>query len=136
MVCLTVSGERAMRGRRGFTLIELLVVMSIIGMLLSVALPRYYGSLQRSKETVLRQDLLVMRDAIDKYYGDLGKYPEGLNALVDGRYLRAIPVDPITDKADSWVTVENAGDADDTGVRDVKSGADGTALDGTAFAEW
>jgi general secretion pathway protein G len=85
---------------------------------------------------VLRQDLLVMRDAIDKYYGDLGKYPEGLNALVDGRYLRAIPVDPITDKADSWVTVENAGDADDTGVRDVKSGADGTALDGTAFAEW
>jgi general secretion pathway protein G len=130
-----VNGEGTSPQGRGFTLIELLVVMSIIGLLLSIALPRYFGSLQRSKETVLHQDLLVMRDAIDKYYGDLGKYPDALQTLVERRYLRAIPVDPITQKGDSWVTIQNEGE-DDRGLRDIKSGAEGTAPDGAAYADW
>ena len=126
-----MSGERA----RGFTLIELLVVMAIIALLLSLAVPRYYRSLQHSKETVLRQDLATMRDAIDKYYGDLGHYPEELATLVEKHYLRSIPVDPIMDSAEHWVAVQND-EGEDSGVRDVKSGAEGEAQDGTAFAEW
>ena len=122
-------------GRRGFTLIELLVVMSIIGMLLSIALPRYYHSLERSKETVLKQDLQVMRDAIDKYYGDLGKYPAALGDLVEQHYLRAIPIDPIVGSNEKWLTV-NADDPDDGGVMDVKSGAEGESIDGSQFADW
>ena len=123
------------RFSRGFTLIELLVVMSIIALLLSIALPRYFGHLDKSREVILKQDLAVMRDAIDKFHGDKGRYPESLDELVEARYLRAIPVDPITDAPNAWVTVapptEEAG-----GVYDIKSSAPGTAKDGTAFTEW
>ena len=120
---------------RGFTLIELLVVLAIIGMLLMIAVPRYYHTLQRSRETILRHDLSVMRDAIDKYYGDRGGYPQALPSLVDKRYLRAIPVDPITQSAATWVVVDST-DPDHPGVRDVHSGSDKTSIDGTAFASW
>jgi general secretion pathway protein G len=120
---------------RGFTLIELLVVMAVIALLLAVALPRYFNHLEKAKETILREDLVVMRDAIDKYHGDKGRYPESLEALVEARYLRAVPVDPITERADTWQAVEPPTEAGG-GLYDVKSGAPGTARDGTAYADW
>ena len=123
------------RGGRGFTLIELLVVMSIIGVLLTIAVPRYFKTLERSRETVLRQDLSVMREAIDKHFGDYGQYPDSLAALVERKYIRAVPVDPFTKSAENWLPVVSD-DADHPGIRDVHSGAEGNATDGTPFKEW
>ncbi len=124
-----------MRPRSGFTLIELLVVMAIIALLLSLAIPRYFGSLERSKEAVLREDLFQLRDAIGKYYGDKGKYPESLEALASEKYLRKVPVDPITESTATWVIVPPE-DPQKGGVYDVKSGAQGKASDGSVYAEW
>ncbi len=121
--------------RRGFTLIELLVVMAIIATLLTIAVPRYFRSMQRAREAVLRQDLATLRESIDKYYGDTGKYPATLAVLVEKRYLRKIPVDPIARTADKWVAVASD-DPDDNGVKDVKSGADGAGENGIPYAEW
>jgi general secretion pathway protein G len=126
---------KAVRPRSGFTLIELLVVMAIIALLLSLAIPRYFGSLERSKEAVLREDLYQLRDAIGKYYGDKGKYPESLDALASEKYLRKVPVDPITESATTWVVVAPE-DPQKGGVYDVKSGAQGKATDGSVYAEW
>jgi general secretion pathway protein G len=127
-----VSGSRLLRG---FTLIELLVVMMIIALLLSVAVPRYFRTIERSKETVLRQDLNVMREAIDKHLGDYGQYPDSLAALVERHYIRAIPVDPVTGSAETWQMVASE-DTDRPGVRDVSSGAEGQASNGTEFRSW
>ena len=120
---------------RGFTLIELLVVMSIIATLLMIAVPRYFSSLERSKEAVLRQDLAVMRDTIDKFYGDLGRYPDSLTELVEKRYLRGVPVDPETNSSETWILVPSE-DAELTGARDVQSGSEGVARDGTSYSSW
>ena len=123
------------RIKRGFTLVELMVVMAIIALLLSLALPRYFNHLASSRETILKQDLAVMRDAIDKYHGDRGHYPDSLDELVSARYLRALPVDPITDRSDTWQIVAPTGD--ETGAMyDIKSGAPGVARDGSAYADW
>jgi general secretion pathway protein G len=119
-----------------FTLIELIVVMAIIALLISVAVPRYFNSVERSKEAVLKQNLSVMRDAIDKFYGDNGRYPEALEDLVVKRYLRKVPDDPLTQSATTWVVVRPPGDGSRSGVYDVKSGAAGSAPDGVPFAEW
>lgn len=119
----------------GFTLIELIVVLAIIAMLLSIAAPRYVGSLDRSKEAVLKEDLYQLRDAIAKYYGDKGRYPESLEALAAERYVRKVPVDPITDSSLTWLTVAPA-DSEQSGVFDVRSGAPGQASDGSAFTDW
>lgn len=119
----------------GFTLIELLVVMSIISTLLMIAVPYYFHNIQKSKEAVLRQDLTQMREALDKYYGDHEQYPETLDDLVTSKYLRRIPVDPVTDSVATWVVVP-PDDASKGGVYDVHSGADGTGLDDTPYAEW
>jgi len=119
----------------GFTLIELLVVLAIIATLLTIAVPRYFGSLENSKEATLRQSLAVMREAIDHHLGDTGKYPASLEELVDKRYLRALPVDPITERADSWRT-QPPSDPAKGGIADVKSGAEGNARDGTPYASW
>ncbi len=119
----------------GFTLIELLVVMAIIGMLLSIALPRYFHTLERSRETVLRQDLSIMRDAIDKHLGDYDQYPDSLAALVERKYLRAVPVDPFMKSRDDWQMIPSD-DPDHPGIRDVRSVAPGKGDDGTAFSEW
>jgi general secretion pathway protein G len=121
--------------RRAFTLIELLVVLAIIATLLTIAVPRYFHSLQHSREAVLRQDLTTLRESIDKFYGDTGKYPPTLAVLVDKHYLRAIPVDPIARAADKWVVV-TSDDPDDNGVKDVRSGAEGKAESGVPYAEW
>ncbi len=126
-----MSGRR----RNGFTLLELLVVMAIIATLLTIAVPRYFKSLERSKEAVLRQDIATLRDSIDKFYGDTGKYPATMDMLVERKYLRAIPVDPIAKAVDKWVVI-HADDPDDNGIKDVKSGAEGASLDGTAYATW
>jgi len=120
---------------RGFTLIELLVVLAIIATLLTIAVPRYYTSLDRSKEAVLKENLYQMRDAISKYYADKGKYPESLDLLMTDKYLRKVPLDPITESAATWVAVPND-DPLKPGVFDVKSGAQGKATDGTEFAAW
>ena len=120
---------------RGFTLIELLVVMTIIGTLLSIAVPRYFRSLQHARETVLKQDLSILREAIDKYYADLNLYPETLPALVEKRYIRALPVDPFTKLSDTWTLVPSD-DPDHAGIRDIHSGAADVASDGTPVASW
>lgn len=123
------------RETAGFTLIELLVVMAIIGTLLTIAVPRYFHSVERSKEAVLKQDLATMREALDKYYGDTGKYPDALEDLITKKYLRNMPVDPITDSATTWVVVPPE-DASKGAVYDVRSGAPGNARDGSAYGSW
>ncbi|HZF16720.1 MAG TPA: prepilin-type N-terminal cleavage/methylation domain-containing protein [Steroidobacteraceae bacterium] len=129
------TGSVGRRGRPAFTLIELLVVMSIIATLLLIAVPRYFHSVDHSREVVLRQDLSVMRDAIDKHFADLARYPDVLPDLVERHYLRSIPVDPETKSSESWVTVPSE-DQEAPGIRDVHSGSQATASDGTAFATW
>jgi general secretion pathway protein G len=123
----------------GFTLLELMVVITILGVLVAVALPSYRNAVVQAREAVLRQDLFVFRDLIDQYQADRGRYPESLETLVEAGYLRKIPVDPITQRAD-WVVVEaepdpaNPGEV--TGIFDVRSAAQGTSLGGTPYAEW
>ena len=118
-----------------FTLIELIVVMAIIALLLTIAVPRYFHGTDKAREAVLKEDLLQMRTAIDQYYADRGGYPERLEDLVERKYLRSIPQDPVTDSAATWVTVPPP-DRTLGGIYDVKSGAPGTALDGSSYSDW
>lgn len=119
----------------GFTLIELLVVMVIIALLLSLAVPRYFHSVEKSREAVLRGNLALTRQALDKYYGDNGKYPDALDMLVSKKYLRSLPFDPVTDSSMTWIIVP-PDVPEKGGVFDVKSGASGKALDGSEFKNW
>jgi general secretion pathway protein G len=121
--------------RRGFTLIELLVALAILATLLSIAVPRYFQSIDKANEAVLREDLTVLRDTIDKFYTDTGKYPQTLEDLIKRKYMRKLPVDPITGSSTTWVVVppENK---DMGGVFDVHSGAAENARDGTRFSTW
>ena len=132
---------RASRRRdHGFTLVELLVVLSLISILASMGLVQYRNSVRHSQESVLKTDLFRMRDAIDQYYADKGKYPASLDTLVSENYLRKIPEDPITRSSDTWQTVMAEPDPNnptaEPGIYDVKSGAQGTALDGTNYSDW
>jgi general secretion pathway protein G len=120
---------------RGFTLVELLVVLAIIAVLLSIAAPRYSGSVDRAKEAVLRENLASLRDALDKHYSDTGLYPLKLEELVDKRYLRRIPLDPVTDSPVTWILVPPP-DPEKGGIADVHSGSRDKARDGTFFKEW
>ena len=121
--------------RRGFTLIELLVVLAILGALLSLAAPRYFDSLERAKEAALRTDLRMMREAIDKHRADTGQLPSSLEQLAASRYLRSVPIDPITDRVDTWTVQQDPAGAM-PGVFDVRSGAPGIARDGTPYSSW
>jgi general secretion pathway protein G len=121
--------------KRGFTLIELLVVMSIMAVLLAIAAPRYFGSVDRAKEATLKVNLRLMREAIDKYRADTGRLPDQLGRLVEARYLRSVPVDPITDRSDSWI-VQPHPDGQTPGVYDVRSAATGQGADGSPYASW
>jgi len=121
--------------RRGFTLIELLVVMAIIAMLLSLAAPRYFNSVDKSKEAVLRENLATTRQALDKYFGDNGKYPDTLDDLVTKKYLRSAPMDPVTGSTTTW-TIVPPDTPEKGGVFDIKSGSPDKAQDGTAFKDW
>ena len=120
---------------RGFTLIELLVVMAILALLLSIAAPRYFESVDRAKEAALRTDLRVLREAIDKYKADTGRLPDSLEQLAQAKYLRSVPVDPITDRDNSWVLIPRA-DGQLEGIDDVHSGAPGNGRAGTPYASW
>ena len=123
--------------RLGFTLIELIVVMAIIGLLISIAAPRYFRSIDRAKESTLRTSLNVMRDALDQFAADKSRYPDSLQELVDARYLRTIPDDPLTGNAQSWVTLAPPSDTTAKGkVFDVRSGAAARASDGRLYADW
>lgn len=134
----TVTGRG--QSERGFTLIELMVVMSIIVTFATIGMVQYRQSVVYARESVLRDDLFKMKEAIDQYYADKNQYPATLEDLVTSSYLRAIPKDPFTNTTDSWVTVPSEPDPNNPsatpGVYDVKSGSDGTALDGTRYAEW
>jgi general secretion pathway protein G len=119
---------------KGFTLIELLVVMAALGLLLALAAPRYYEHVDRAREVVLKNNLAAMRQAVDRFRGDRGRYPEELTELVRLRYLREVPLDPITDRTDSWLVVPPPGQP--KGVYDVHSAATGKARDGSVYASW
>ena len=119
----------------GFTLIELLVVMSIVALLLALAVPRYFQSVTRAREAVLRENLTLIRDSLDKHYSDTGKYPRSLAELVTQRYLRKLPEDPITGSTDTWLVVSRE-PGRGGGVIDVKSGAAGKSLSGEPYLEW
>ena len=124
----------------GFTLVELLIVISLISILAAMGLVQYRNSVVSAKEATLKQDLFRMRDAIDQYYADKGKYPSALDSLVSDGYMRKVPADPFTQSADSWQTVPAEPDPNnpsgEPGVYDVKSGAQGSALDGSNYSDW
>ena len=129
-----------LRSQRGFTLVELLIVLSLVSILAAMGVVQYRNSVQLGREAVLRRDLFAMRDAIDQYYADKNKYPASLDALVSDGYLRSIPSDPITRTADTWQTVPAEPDPSnpsaEPGIYDVKSGAQGQALDGSNYSDW
>jgi general secretion pathway protein G len=122
---------------RGFTLIELLIVISIIGILVTLAQPYYQRAVTAAKEATLKEDLFILRDVIDQYYADNGKYPMSLEDLVEKRYIRRIPKDPITGSAESWGPVYFTDEqVQQNGILDVKSGSEAIALDGTRYSDW
>jgi general secretion pathway protein G len=131
---------KARRHTGGFTLIELMIVMVIITILAGLGLAVYGNSVKHAKEATLRDDLFQMRDAIDKYYADKNKYPPSLDALVDEHYIRSVPEDPLTKSSQTWQTTlsepEPGNPSAEAGVYNVKSGAEGTSLDGTPYSEW
>jgi len=131
---LPADGSGRTRRPAGFTLVELLVVLAIIATLLTLAVPRYFQHVERSKEAVLRENLATLRDAIDQYHADKGAWPESLQALADARYLRAVPQDPVTESSETWI-VEPPPEGG-TGVYDVKSGVEGVGRDGQPYGDW
>jgi prepilin-type N-terminal cleavage/methylation domain-containing protein len=143
----------------GFTLIELLVVLAILALLLTIATPKYIQHIERAREATLRSTLKVMRESIDKFSGDQGRFPVSLDELVSRDYLKAVPLDPITEKRDTWIVLTeaelrtaasdaNTGSADAPsqapgssrppapGVASVRSGATGKSTDGTPYQNW
>jgi general secretion pathway protein G len=134
--------DRAHLRRRpsGFTIIELLVVLALISILATMGMAQYRQSVMHAREAVLKTDLFDLRDAIDQYYADKGQYPATLEALVSDGYIRRVPIDPITNAADTWQTVTSDPDPNNPtaqiGIKDVRSGSDQIALDGTPYADW
>lgn len=126
----TVNGED------GFTLIELLLVLMLVALLAGIAAPVVSSSIQRGKESTLKEDLFVMRKAIDDYYADTGRYPEQLEVLEDKRYLRRIPNDPFTGRIDTWELVRSSTGEPYEGISDVRSGQEGSASDGSMYKSW
>ena len=120
---------------KGFTLIELVIVLAVISLLLTIAMPRYFHSVDKSKQTMLRSNLASTRDALDKYYTDNGKYPDQLAALVTQKYLRSLPFDPVTESTTTW-TIIPPENLEKGAVLDIHSGAPGNGSDGTPYSAW
>jgi general secretion pathway protein G len=119
----------------GFTLVELLIVLAIVAVLLTLALPRQLQSIDAAKETALRENLRLVRDTIDKFHGDKGRYPDSLQELVAAGYIRALPVDPITERNSAWILIQPDSDKKG-GLADIRSGAPGAGRDGKAYVEY
>lgn len=132
---MSLVPPRGKNQARAFTLIELLVVLAILATLLTIALPRFYRSVDHSREVALRQTLTVVRDALDKFAADTGRYPETLSELVDKGYLRKVPLDPITERTDTWI-MQAPSDTARSGIYNLRSGADGLAEDGTPYRDF
>lgn len=130
---VTVSGNFGAE-ERGFTLVELLLVLFVVALLASLVAPVVTGTIHQARESALKEDLHIMRKALDDFYTDNGRYPESLKQLVEKRYMRKIPVDPFTDSATTWVEVK--GQEKDTGVMDVRTGSEEKAADGVAYRDW
>lgn len=132
--------NRKWRDARGFTMIEVMVVLTLVVILASMGMVQYRNTVTVAKEATLKENLFRMRDAIDQYYADKTKYPGSLADLVSDGYIREVPVDPFTKSADTWTTTQAEPDANNpasqAGIYDVKSGSEGTALDGTRYADW
>lgn len=128
--------------KNGFTLIEMLIVFALIGILVGLGLPQYKYATKRARESVLKENLFQMRTLIDQYYADKGKYPYSLQALVDEKYLRAIPIDPITGSSETWIEMPEILSEEDLilamepGIADVLSGSEMKSLDGTLYSTW
>lgn len=119
----------------GFTLVELLVVLAILALLLTLAVPRYFTSIERAKDATLKQDLNTLRESIDKYFADNGQYPKTLEDLVDKKYIRKLPIDPITEKTNTWVFTAPEPPLEGD-IYDIHSGAKSIAKDGTRYEDW
>ena len=117
---------------QGFTLIEIMIVMSIIALLLTISLPRYFGSIDKSKNVALKENLRVLRLSLDKFYSDKGRYPQNLEEIVENRYLRSVPMDPVTESPSTWI-LSPSPDAKIPGIADVKSGAQGMSREGVLY---
>lgn len=131
------GGRIRAREHGGFTLIELLLVLALIAILASLVAPTVTSSMGRAREAALKEDLYVLRKALDDYYADHGKFPAQLQELAEKRYVRRIPADPFTGSSDTWQTVnDDSGEDNDGGIRDVHSGAEGQARDGSYFKDW
>ena len=126
---------RSRYGRAGFTLIELLVVLGIVALLLTLAVPRFFPSIDSAKETILADNLRNTRTVIEQYYSDTGRYPDSLDQLVEKKYLRQLPLDPITGSSASWIVVAPEEGAKG-GVAGVKSGAPGNDRSGKPYLDW
>jgi general secretion pathway protein G len=131
-----------LRGRRGFTLIEMIIVFTMIGILVGLALPQFKNAAKKARESTLKEDLTILRKLIDQYFADKTKYPASLQALVDEKYLRKIPVDPITGRPD-WVEVREEPSVDDllepgyqAGMIEVHSASELLGMDGTPYNTW
>ena len=134
-------GPNTMSGKsRGFTLIELLVVITLIVVLSAIGLATYSTSIRRAKEATLKEDLFRMNDAIDQYYADKGTWPPDIASLASAGYIRQVPKDPFTDSAETWVTemsdIDTSNPSATPGIKTIKSGAPGTALDGSNYSDW
>ncbi len=126
-------------GKKGYTLLELMIVVAIVGILVSVAIPNFQQSAMKAKETALKQNLFTMRAVLDQFYADRGDYPESLTSLVEEKYLRSIPTDPITKSSTTWTEIyeeQEEGDDSPAGIYDIKSGSDDVAKDGTPYKDW
>jgi len=123
--------------RRGFTLIEILIVISIIGILITLAQPSFHRAVTAAREATLKENLFVLRDVIDQFYADNGKYPAALADLVDKGYIRRLPKDPVTGSEETWVLVPATDDkGQQVGIYDVKSGSEAISSDGTKYSDW
>jgi len=130
-----ISRKTMVKDRQGYTLIEMMIVISIISILATMAMPSFQKSLVRAKETNLRRTLFIMRDTIDQYFADHGRYPDSLQDLETEKYVRQIPMDPLTGQTSTWVTIPPEGFAEGN-IYDVHSGSNKVSLDGTPYNEW